>query len=109
MEVSPNAPTTKANEIGAVADKLEAAEREYERFVEATRDDRRASIASRLGAGTRAAYLQVRSVVPPLTRDRVLEPDIRAVRQLLSRGLHVDVPLQPVNALAAAAAAPGAR
>jgi histidine ammonia-lyase len=83
MNVSPNAPTTKANEIGAVADKLEAAEREYEQFVAATRDERRDAIASRLGVGSRAAYLQVRSVVPPLTRDRVLEADIRAVRKLI--------------------------
>ena len=99
MDVSPNAPTLKANEIGAVADKLEAAEREYERFVEATRDHRRESIASRLGTGTRPAYLQVRSIVPPLTRDRVLEPDIRAVRQLIARALHVDVALLPVAPL----------
>src|SRR5688572_20823528 len=86
MEVSPNAPTTKSNEVGAVADKLGAAEEEYHRFVAATADDRRESIASRLGAGTRAAYLQVRGVVPPLSRDRVLEPDIRAIRLLIARG-----------------------
>jgi histidine ammonia-lyase len=86
MEVSPNAPTTKSNEVGAVADKLGAAEEEYHRFVAATSDDRRESIASRLGAGTRAAYLQVRGVVPPLSRDRVLEPDIRAIRLLIARG-----------------------
>jgi histidine ammonia-lyase len=92
MNVSPNAPTTKANEIGAVSDKLEAAEREYQQFIEATRDERRQAIAARLGAGTRAAYDSIRSVVPPLTRDRILEPDVRAVRLLIANRLVSPLP-----------------
>jgi histidine ammonia-lyase len=39
-----------------------------------------------LGAGTRAAYAAVREVVTPLVEDRVLEPDIRAVRELVETG-----------------------
>jgi histidine ammonia-lyase len=86
MNVSPNAPTTTRNEVGAVSDKLGAAEEEFRRFIEATRDDRRASIAGKLGTGTRAAYELVRRHSPPLVKDRVLEPDIRAVRSLIADG-----------------------
>lgn len=86
MNISPNAPTTKMNEVGPVADKLEAAEAEYRRFIEATRAEKRDSIAARLGGGTRAAYLRVRELVQTLTRDRVLEPDIRAIRTAVCDG-----------------------
>ncbi len=86
MNISPNAPTTKLNEVGAVAGKLEAAEEEFRQFVEMSSSEKRGSIAVRLGAGTRAAYLCIRSLVQPLTRDRVLEPDIRAVRAAVCDG-----------------------
>ena len=84
MNVSPNAPTTKMNEVGAVADKLGAAEREFEQFVEVVRMERRDAIAQKLAAGTRAAYLRIREVIEPLTKDRVLEADIRAIRRTLA-------------------------
>jgi histidine ammonia-lyase len=86
MSISPNAPTTKQNEVGAVADKLEAAEEEHRKFVEAMRPEKRAEIAQNLSTGTRAAYLHVRELVEPLTRDRVLEPDIRQVRKAVADG-----------------------
>jgi len=86
MNVSPNTPTTTKNEVGAVADKLGAAEEEFRRFIEVARDDRRPAIAAKLGVGTRAAYELIRRHTAPLVKDRVLEPDIRAVRSLVASG-----------------------
>ena len=86
MDISPNAPTTKTNEVGAVAGKLEAAEEELRQFVDATSGPKRESIARRLGTGTRAGYFQIRRLVQPLTRVRVLEPDIRAIRGAIVDG-----------------------
>jgi histidine ammonia-lyase len=91
MDVSPNAPTTTKNEVGAVSDKLTAAEEEFRRFVEATGADKTGGIAAQLGSGTREAYLAVRGVSPTLQKDRVLEPDIRAVRALVASGTLVRV------------------
>ncbi|MGH7178021.1 MAG: HAL/PAL/TAL family ammonia-lyase [Tepidisphaeraceae bacterium] len=92
MNISPNEPTTTRNQIGAVSDKLEAAEEESRKFTEAVRDERREQIASKLGRGTRAAYRAIRAVSPPLTQDRVLEPDIRAVRAVVANGVLTEVP-----------------
>lgn len=86
MQISPNAPTTKMNEVGAVADKLEAAEIEHQAFVSATAPAMRAGIASQLGEGTRRVYELLRQRVEPLTHDRVLESDIRSVRSLVCQG-----------------------
>jgi len=59
---------------------------EADAFAAATRPERRATIAQHLGIGTRAAYLAIRGVAAPLLADRVLEPDIRAVRRILDDG-----------------------
>jgi histidine ammonia-lyase len=39
-----------------------------------------------LGRGTRNAYRAVRQRIPPLLNDRPLEPDIRAVREVIGEG-----------------------
>lgn len=39
-----------------------------------------------LGAGTRAAYRLIREVVPPVTADRILAPDIEALASLVHTG-----------------------
>lgn len=59
---------------------------EADAFAAATRPERRTAIAQHLGIGTRAAYLTVRGVAEPLLADRVLEPDIRAVRRIIDDG-----------------------
>jgi hypothetical protein len=73
------------NQIGAVEDKLQSAEFEYKLFVEAM-TVRRSTIAPKLGTGTRSAYLAVRAVSPTLLKDRMLEPEIRAVRAIVADG-----------------------
>jgi histidine ammonia-lyase len=87
VDVSPNAPTTTQNVIGAVADKLAEAEREARRF-ESAMDAPGATekVASRLGAGTSVAYRAIRAVTPTLLRDRVLSGDLRAVRGIVADG-----------------------
>ena len=59
------------------------AEEERRRFEEATAESRRPEIAARLGRGTAAAYLAVRSRVPPLLDDRPLDADIRKLRRAI--------------------------
>ena len=55
-------------------------------FATATQAARRPQLAARLGPGAGAAYLAVRSVAEPMCADRVLEPDIRAVRRMIDNG-----------------------
>jgi histidine ammonia-lyase len=43
------------------------------------------------GVGVAAAYDRVRDVVPPLTEDRVLAPDVVAVEHLVRRGAFADL------------------
>lgn len=62
------------------------ARRRLDRFVRSVEPAGRARIALALGAGTRAAYLCVRSKVPSLIRDRVLEGDVLAARMLVAFG-----------------------
>lgn len=52
-------------------------------FAAATEAGQRAQIVQQLGRGTGAAYLAVRSAAEPMVADRMLEPDIRAVRRLI--------------------------
>lgn len=59
---------------------------EAEDFAHATADGQRESIAVKLGRGTAAAYRTLRHVVPPLGDDRLLEPEMRAVRRMLEDG-----------------------
>jgi hypothetical protein len=61
----------------------ERADRDKNKFEAATRPEKRQEIAENLGDGIRRLYLQIREVVPPMTTDRVLEGDIRAVRSLV--------------------------
>jgi histidine ammonia-lyase len=61
------------------------AEAEDARFREGVAGGR-SGAGEELGAGTRAAYAAVRAAVTPLVEDRVLEPDIRAVRALVETG-----------------------
>ncbi|HSS78815.1 MAG TPA: aromatic amino acid lyase [Thermoanaerobaculia bacterium] len=70
---------------GAPSDWKEAG-REAVEFAERTGPERRAEIASHLGEGTRGAYLQVRSLVSTMLKDRTLDGDIRMVRGALERG-----------------------
>jgi len=49
-------------------------------FAEATRPDGRRATAEKLGAGTRAAYQAVRSLIPTLLDDRPLDGDILKLR-----------------------------
>jgi histidine ammonia-lyase len=82
--ISPNDPTTSQNVIGAVSDKLAAAEEEAVGFEEATGPGAWEQISGHLGAGTSAAYRVIRQRVPTLQRDRMLGPDIAAVRKLIT-------------------------
>lgn len=75
-------------------------------FVVATAPAQRSKIAARLGKGTGAAYLAVRRVAEPMLADRVLEPDVRAVRRMISSGdllaqvnAALDSPLRGIPAL----------
>ena len=58
----------------------EGAVREGREFEDATRPERRAGIADKLGEGTRRTWLQVRELAPPMVTDRTLDGDILAVR-----------------------------
>jgi histidine ammonia-lyase len=59
------------------------ADQEAQDFEERTRPGRREEIAAELGEGTRRIYLQVRDAAQTMLRDRVLEGDIRAVREVV--------------------------
>jgi len=61
------------------------ADREAELFEQRTRPEQRDGIATKLGEGTRRAYLAVREVAETMLRDRVLEGDIRSVRGILEQ------------------------
>lgn len=79
MEVDPVRPRS-----GSPSD-WQQADREAEQFAERTRPERREEIAAALGEGTRRTYLAVRRVAETMVKDRVLEGDIRAVRELVSQ------------------------
>ncbi len=64
-------------------------ELEAEAFAASTQPQRRTEIAARLGRGTRAAYLAVRSVAEPIVADRPADGDLRRVRRLVESGLLV--------------------
>ncbi|HRK29612.1 MAG TPA: aromatic amino acid lyase [Tepidisphaeraceae bacterium] len=87
MEISPNSDTTTQNVIGAVADKLAAAEQEAKQFEAAVGGQSSNELFSQqLGAGTCAAYRAIRAVVPTLLADRVIADDLRAVREIVGNG-----------------------
>lgn len=68
------------------AGSMSVSDDEWEAFSTVTQPARRTSIAAPLGRGTGAAYLAVRNVAEPMLADRVLEPDIRAVRRIIGDG-----------------------
>lgn len=70
----------------------EQADREAAEFAERTGSERRQEIASHLGEGTRTAYLQVRSLVSTMVKDRTLDGDIRAVRGAVEQGVAAGPP-----------------
>ena len=89
---------------------LSTSDEEWRAFQQATQPGRRAGIAAALGRGTGAAYLALRRVAEPMLADRVLEPDIRAVRRLLDDGVlgamvnaALTAPLRMIPALGRAA------
>jgi histidine ammonia-lyase len=59
------------------------ADQEEAEFEAATRPEKTREIAENLGEGTRRVYLAVREVVTPMLADRVLDGDIRAVREVV--------------------------
>src|SRR5436305_389563 len=63
------------------------AEQEAADFATCTAPERREAIAGWLGRGTGAAYLAVREVAEPMLGDRMLDEDIRKVRELLEDGV----------------------
>lgn len=86
--------------IGSAKPTIERGQRQIEEFAIAVADDKRSSIADRLGVGTRPAYLAIRGVSPPLTDDRMLADDIRRIRVLFESGRLVEdvaraVPIDP--------------
>ncbi len=80
---------------------------EAQAFAAATQPGQRPKIAAQLGTGTGAAYRGVRRAAEPMRVDRVLEPDIRALRRIIEDGtLLAEVsaalpnPLRPIPGLA---------
>ena len=75
FQYDPNQPAPKLLDVTD-------AEAQARRFEDGVRDPA-GSIASSLGEGTRALYLRVRGVAPPVLHDRPLDGDIRAVRRMI--------------------------
>lgn len=71
----PNQPAPRLLEV-------EHAEAQARQFEEAV-NDRAANIATQLGTGTRELYLRVRAAARPVVKDRPLDGDIRAVRNII--------------------------
>jgi histidine ammonia-lyase len=63
---------------------LSTSDEEWAEFQRVTQPEQRAETAKSLGVGTGGAYLAVRRVAEPMLEDRVLEPDIRAVRRIIA-------------------------
>jgi histidine ammonia-lyase len=80
---TPDAPPVAGFPGGAMS----VSEEEAAAFARVTRGENRPHIATCLGHGSGAAYLAVRAVAEPLLADRVLEPDIRAVRRIIDDGV----------------------
>jgi histidine ammonia-lyase len=101
MQWDPNAKGGVANNAG---------ESEAQAFAAATQPTERPRIAAQLGRGTGPAYLAVRQVAEPMLADRVLEPDIRAVRRIIEDGTllaQVDAALgEPMRRIPALARSP---
>lgn len=108
MQRDPNANAAGGQQTPTsfAAGALSVSDAEWRAFRQATAPAQRPQIAARLGAGTRAAYLCLREAVPPLDDDRVLEPEIRAVRRVVASGAllaavnaALPAPLAPITPL----------
>lgn len=86
MKRDPNPHTPADDQPGFARGSLSTTTEEQVAFELATAPAKRGEIVAFLGRGTRGAYLAVRAVAEPMLRDRVLEPDIRAVRRILHDG-----------------------
>jgi histidine ammonia-lyase len=98
MEIDPCPRTGKAAAAGddeeieggrplAEADRAwRRAEEEAAAFVACTAPERRPAIAAWLGEGTRAVYLAVREAAGTMLGDRMLDEDIRKVRERIEGG-----------------------
>lgn len=64
-----------------------ATDTELRRFVNITAIEHRPVIAWRLGEGTSAAYLCIRSSIPAMTHDRYLSGDVCTARELVATGV----------------------
>ncbi len=104
MRRDPNPHTPATDQPGFARGSLSISDEEWVEFQRVTQPAARARTAAELGRGTAAAYLAVRQVAEPMWADRVLEPDIRAVRRIIDAGALVG---QVDAALAAAGAGDG--
>ncbi len=82
MKRDPNEsrPELKGNDLRVAMDREAAA------FRQQLTPDAYPKVAEQLGRGTGATYLKLRESGPPLSGDRVLEHDIRAIRQMVEDG-----------------------
>ena len=78
MKLDPNERAPKLLGI----DEAEKQAQEFESRVSGKANE----IAQELGSGTRAVYLRVREVVPPVFTDRPLSEDIRRLRAVVNAG-----------------------
>lgn len=76
----------KPNDKPAGEESWEAASREAAEFIKNTKPERRPEIVKKLGAGTGAAYLCLRSAVEPMTTDRYLSSDVLSAREIVANG-----------------------
>lgn len=86
MRRDPNPHTPDNDQPGFARGTMSMSDEEWQAFQEVTQPARRAEIAQPLGRGTGAAYLAVREVAAAMVNDRILEPDIRAIRRLIRTG-----------------------
>jgi histidine ammonia-lyase len=87
MKRDPNPHTPQSDRPGFAGGAMSVSEEEWAGFRDATTPAKRKETAAALGAGTGAGYLAVRTAAEPMLEDRVLEPDIRAVRRIIDNGM----------------------
>lgn len=86
MRRDPNPHTPDSDQPGFARGSISVSEEEADEFARVTMASNRARIAAELGRGTAAAYQTIRQVAQPMVADRMLEPDIRAVRRVIDNG-----------------------
>lgn len=90
MHRDPNGAARDPGAAGPHSAALSVSETEWREFQHASDPLAVERRAQKLGRGGGAVYRAVRAVCTPLHSDRVLEPDIRALRRLITRGAIVD-------------------